>query len=949
MNGQFYSLNIEELCKLYNTDIELGLVLDEVEKRIEKYGYNELPRIKKSLWKIYLAPIFNFLIVILIISGFLVLLLGSAGSTIITFTVVIINSITVIIQQFRAQKALESLRKLAALKATVIRDGIRFEIPTRELVPGDIVVLEQGNKIPADGRIVDAINLTLNEAALTGESETVEKSNEVLPKKKLSIQERKNMVFMGSYITTGRCKIIVVGTGKNTEIGKLSTQLNEMGSIEDIPLTKKLNKLGFILGTIVVINLIILIIYKFSILILESRFYGDHIREALASSIIRSMGVIPINLPLLSTLVLITGVLNMAQQGVIVKNLSAIESLGRVSIICTDKTGTLTKNEMTVEFFWLNGEQYSVTGSGYDEDGIILKNGKPIELDNNPTFLRFIESCVINNNAKLIYEDVRIRTKEFKEKPIRRVLGSPTEAALLVLAEKAGYIIYDLKKKYEIVKEFSFKSELKKMTTVCRNTHDHNELIAFSKGAPERIIEISSHVENDGEILRFDLELKNEVLEKIKEFAIKGYRTLAIAWRELDSNLELKRNNIERELIFLGFVAIMDPPRPEVKRSVKECEEGDINVVMVTGDHPATAKTIAKQLEIYHEGDLVALGSEIKSINKEDFNKVSVFARVEPLDKQLIVERYQEQDKICAMTGDGINDTLALKLANCGIAMGIAGTDVAKEAADMVISDDNFTSIAKGVKIGRGIFAKIRMIIYFFICLNIMEATIFFFYEFVPFFNLFSSEWQHIYIYGIVHSLPSIGLVLDTHPKDVMKEPPKNTEDLLTGKMWMLLLIQAFLMGMGLVLILELTLNGVIPLNNFNLDPNVSYFNPLSTNSELMAQKARTMFITTLYILETNFIWTFRRPNKSLFKSIKEEFNYALLFICWLTLGIHVMHIFFSYPVNNFINDVSGLNLNINFMYLSWSDWLLCILFALPGILGIEIVKFIARKRKIRF
>ncbi|MHA1297782.1 MAG: cation transporting ATPase C-terminal domain-containing protein [Promethearchaeota archaeon] len=292
---------------------------------------------------------------------------------------------------------------------------------------------------------------------------------------------------------------------------------------------------------------------------------------------------------------------------------------------------------------------------------------------------------------------------------------------------------------------------------------------------------------------------------------------------------------------------------------------------------------------------------------------------------------------------------LALKLANCGIAMGIAGTDVAKEAADMVISDDNFTSIAKGVKIGRGIIAKIRMIIYFFICLNIMEATIFFFYEFVPFFNLFSSEWQHIYIYGIVHSLPSIGLVLDTHPKDVMKEPPKNTEDLLTGKMWMLLLIQAFLMGMGLVLILELTLNGVISLNNFNLDPNVSYFNPLSTNSELMAQKARTMFITTLYILETNFIWTFRRPNKSLFKSIKEEFNYALLFICWLTLGIHVMHIFFSYPVNNFINDVSGLNLNINFMYLSWSDWLLCILFALPGILGIEIVKFIARKRKIRF
>jgi Ca2+-transporting ATPase len=948
-NNVYYNRSIKDLVNDFQTNSDHGLSISEIDFRYQKYDYNELPKIKKSLWKIYFAPIFNFLIVILIISGTLVLILGSPGSTIITFTVVIINSITVVIQQFRAQKALDSLKKIAALKATVLRDGIQFEIPTRELIPGDIILLDQGDKIPADARIIESVNLSIDEASLTGESEPIEKNNELIKDSHLLIQEQSNMLFMGTYVYTGRAKALITSTGIKTELGKISNQLNEMGSIEDIPLTKKLNKLGYILGIIVVINLTILIIYKLAVLSIEGRFFGELISQALTRSILRSMNIMPINLPILTTLVLITGVLNMAQSGVIIKNLSAIESLGRVSVICSDKTGTITRNEMTVEKFWINNKEYTVTGSGYDSEGSIKNNGESVNFQENSTFQKFIDSGVLNNNARLVYEDVKVRAKDRNEIAVRKVLGSPTEAALLVLAEKAGFITYDIKNKYQMVKEFSFSSELKKMTSIYENKADHCSIFAFTKGAPEQILEISSKIEIDGEVLNLSKEIRNKLLDLINLRASQGYRTLAITYKALENSNAFKREEVEQNLIFLGFLSILDPPRLGVKESVEESESGGIKVVMVTGDHPATAKTIASQMRIYKHGDLAIEGKEIPNLNNDEFSKVSVFARVAPSDKEIIVEKYQKQNRICAMTGDGINDSLALKLANAGIAMGITGTDVAKETADMVISDDNFSSIVKGVKVGRGLFAKIRVIIYFFICLNIMEALIFFAYEFIPSFDLFSSDWQHLYIFGIVHSFPSLALVIDKYPLDIMKYPPHDQEELLNRNTWILLLIQAFLIGLGLVLVLQLTLGDIISLNSWNLNQAISYIPLGSTPKQLLEQKARTMFITTLYIAETNFIWTFRRPNKSFLKSIREEFKLSLLIVCLFTLALHILHICFSYAVNYFINDVFGLSFQINFMFLSGTDWLICILFALIGILGIEIVKYYARIRNIKF
>ncbi|MFX1478689.1 MAG: cation-translocating P-type ATPase [Promethearchaeota archaeon] len=945
----YFHQSIDDLMEHFGTDKDRGLKSSELKNRYLKTGYNELPKIKTSIWKIYLAPIFNFLIIILLVTGVIVVILGSPGETVITFTVVAINSATVIIQQFRAQKALESLKLISALKATVIRDGNQFEIPNRELLPGDIVLLEQGDKIPADGRILYQINLTVDEAPLTGESEPAEKSNLNLAKKDLPIQKQINMVFMGTYVNTGRAKVLITGTGVNTEIGKISTTLNEMGSIEDIPLTHKLNRLGYILGVIVLITLYMLIFYKLVNLANTGNFITSEVSSALVSSILRATNVLPINLPLLTTLVLITGVLNMAQSGVIIKNLSAIESLGRVSVICSDKTGTITKNEMTVEKFWINNEEFDVTGSGYDPEGEILNGPNLINLKTNPTFERFINSMVLNNNSQLVFEDVKVRVSSKKEMAVRRALGSPTEAALLVLSEKAGYIPYDIKRNYRLLNEYSFSSELKRMSSVFALNDDGNGALVFSKGAPEQIIDISTMIEINGYNQVLDDKFKDQLMEDINNRAIKGYRILAIAYKKLHNFGNTKRDEIENKLTFLGFVSIMDPPRAGVKKAIKECQSGDIKVIMITGDHPATAKTIATEMGIYNAGDIIVKGKQIKDISEGEFEKASVFARVEPSDKEIIVRHYQKENRVVAMTGDGINDSLALKLANAGIAMGITGTDVAKETADMVISDDNFTSIEKGVRIGRGLFSKIRTIIYFFICLNIMEATIFFAYEFIPTFDLISSEWQHIYIFGIVHSFPSLALVIDTYPKDIMHESPRDEEQILNRNMWIMLLVQAFLMGLGLVLVLQFTLWDFIPLNEWNLNQHISYVDPLSPHSALVAQKARTMFITTLYIVETNFIWNFRRPNMSLLKSIKDERNLSLLIICLFTLTLHILFICFSSTVNYYINDVFGLNLQLNFIFLSFTDWLVCIILALPGIIGIEIFKYFARQRNIHF
>lgn len=944
--GKDYSLVLEDLFERFDTNPIRGLKATQVEHKILEYGQNELPKLRRSIWKVYLAPIFNFLILILIITSLIIIILGRWELTIFTFSIVIINSITAIIQQYRARKALESLKRLTAMKARVIRDSEQTEVPSIELVPGDLIIIEKGDKIPADGRIISQVNLSVDESILTGESHSIEKSTETLENIEIPIENRKNQVFMGTFVQTGRATVVVTKTGVNTEIGKISFHLSEKGTIEDIPLTKKMNKIGYALSIIVLINLIFLIIFKFSQLIQQGLFYEVYINSAIIDSIVRAMNVIPINLPLLTTIILITGVLKMANTGVIIKNLAAIESLGRVSVICTDKTGTITKNEMTVKKLWINTEEYDISGSGYDPIGEVSLFSNRMDLSSNGTFEKLIASMILNNNASLIYEGIKIRASNYNEMSVRKALGSPTEASLLVLSEKLGYDVSDVRKNHRLLREFSFSSKLKKMTSIVYPRYDKSELYVFSKGAPETILEISSKIEIDDKVNRMTSEHKNEILEHINQNASSGYRTLGFCYKKIKTFEELKRKNIEKDMIFLGFVSILDPPRLEVKSAIQKCQRASIKIIMLTGDHPATAQKIAQEMKILTNEGVVIEGKLIRDLNEKELERFNAFARVSPMDKELILNFYQKQDKICVMTGDGINDAPALRAANCGIAMGIKGTDLAKDAADIVITDDDFASIQKGIEIGRGIFSKIRVIIYFFICLNIMEAIIFLGYEINPSFILFSSNWQHYYIFTIVHSIPAIGLVLERLPFDVMNEPPRDKEGILSKPVSIMLLLQAFLMGIGLVLALELSLNGIIGLNEWNINyfGTLSYIPDGTTNQQLVEMKARTMFITTLYIMETMFVWSFRRPNKSIFKSIKEEPSYVLLVACVATLFIHFSLIFFSYRINYLFNDLLGLNLNLNFLFLSLDDWIICILLAIPGIFGIEIYKLIMRR-----
>lgn len=946
----YYNITLEDLESEFNTDLKNGLNIEDLDTKYKIHGYNEIPKVKKSQWQVYIAPLFNSLIIVLLITAVIVSWLGEPESSIILIIMLIINSLAVILQNKRAQKVLNSLRNRSMLSSLVLRDGLKFEIPNKELLPGDLILLNSGNKVPADARLIEANNLSVDEASLTGESVPVEKIAKKLSGKSISLTNRSNMIYMGTFIKTGNALALVVGTGINTEMGKITEELNELNSFDNLALTKKLNRLGLVLGIIVIITLIFLIIFKLSFLLVQDKMTEPEIKEAVDSSILRAVGLLPINLPLLCTLVLITGVLYLAQQGVIVKNLSSIETLGRISVICSDKTGTITKNEMTVERIWINKMEYEITGSGYDEDGNVLFHGQKVNFNQDPTVSHFIDSIVLNNTVNLLYKDVKIRISgKLTEKAVRFTVGSPIEAALLVLVEKIGYLPYDIKKKYEKIKEYSFSSELKKMSSLCKLKEKAEYKYIFTKGAPEVILKLSKNIEIHGKLHELTTSLKDEITQLINDRTNKGYRTLAIAYKSINELKNEPREEVEKDLTFLALVSMIDPPRTEVKKSIKSCQMGGIKVVMITGDHLNTAKTIAKNSGIWQQGDLVVEGTRLNDLSNEDYKKISVFGRLKPNDKETIVNKYQKQDNICAMTGDGINDSLAMKVADASIALGISGTDVAKETADIIISDDNFISIENGVKIGRSLFSKIRVIVYFFICINLAEGFIFFMYEIYPFFTLFTSEWQHVYIYGIVHSLPALALVLDKFPKDIMKDPPRKNEEILSSAMWKMLLINAIFIVLGLFLVLQFSLMSIIPLNEWNLNPQLSFIPKNSTYQNLIEQKARTMFITTIYLIETSFIWSFRRPNKYLYQSLRKDFSLDVLVICLFTLGIHVLVINFSYYLNSILNYVYDFNINLNLMFLSLKDWIICIIFSLPAIFGIEIYKYLAKRKNIFF
>ncbi len=722
-----------------------GLSKKEIDKRIEKYGYNELVKKKGiSPFKIFLNQFKSIVVYILIAATIISIALGEVLDSVVIILILILNGVFGFIQEYKAEKSIEALKKLASLKAIVIRDGKEHEIDSKDLVPGDIIVLEEGSRVPADARLIEIVRLQTQEASLTGESTPVTKILNVLDEK-IQIADMKNMVFSGTEVTFGRGKAIVVETGMKTQIGKIATLIQEQPA-KITPLQKKLNNLGKWMG-IATIGICIIVF-------LAGVLKGGDFMEIFITSVALAVAAIPEGLPAVVTISLALGVQRMIKRNALVRKLPSVETLGCTTVICSDKTGTLTKNEMTVKKLFVDNKEFDVTGTGYTIEGEFQQDGKKI----NPAHFEFLLRIgALCNNAVL---------------ENNKVIGDPTEGCLIVSAEKAGYKLNELHEKYPRVDEIPFSSQRKMMSTI----HEVNrKRFMYTKGAPDIILNHCSKILENNVLVKLTPAKKKEILKMNEKFAKSALRVLGFAYKE-------GKNTTEKDLIFVGLQAMIDPPRMTVKDSIKKCQDAGIKVIMITGDHVDTARAIATELGM---GEGAMTGDDIR--NTKDLTKVvenvSVYARVNPEDKLRIVDALKRIGHIVAMTGDGVNDAPALKKSNIGIAMGITGTDVAKEASDMVLTDDHFNSIVNAVEEGRGIYDNIKKFVNYLLSCNLGEVLVLFVAMLIGFTDANGAAIlplvaiQILWINLVTDGFPALALGVDPIAAKIMEKKPRDPHE----------------------------------------------------------------------------------------------------------------------------------------------------------------------------
>lgn len=719
-----YTKSKEELFKELSTS-EKGLTKEEALKRLQTNGKNVINKSKKiSIFKMIIGQLTDKMIIILFIASILSFILGEAAEGIVILIIIVINAVISIFQEKKAADAVEALRNMNAPMATVIRDGSAQDIHSADLVIGDIVFLEAGDIVPADIRLFKDNELMIDESALTGESEAVNKDALAILKDGLALGDRVNMAYSSTIVNYGTGLGVVTSVGMNTEVGKIAHMLENTDEL-DTPLKRKLEAVGKTLSIVgIIVSILIFVI---------GLLYGKDIISLLMISISLAISVIPEGLPATATIVMALGVQRMAKKNALVKKLPAVETLGSASVICTDKTGTLTQNKMTV-----------VKTLFYDEF-ILNKEG------NIPN--EFLLGCMLCNNASLNKSST----------------GDPTEVALLEYVKKENNDLFNTK--FNRVFEQPFDSVRKRMSVICEV---NGKRICYTKGALEELLELCSYILKDNEVILLTDEIKVKILDKCEELSSEAYRILGFAYKNVDT-IYKEGDNVEDNLIFIGISSMIDPPREEVMPAIKTFKEAGIKVVMITGDHRLTAKAIAKKLGIYSDDDLVMTGEELHSISDEELIKkaprITVFARVAPEDKLRIVKAYKANGEVCAMTGDGVNDAPALKQADIGVAMGKVGTDVAKEAADMLLLDDNFTTIEVAVKEGRRVYSNIQKVIQFLLSGNIAEVLVVFF---SVVFNLSVPLMAvHILFINLVtDTLPALALGVDPENPDDMKKKP---------------------------------------------------------------------------------------------------------------------------------------------------------------------------------
>lgn len=758
----WHSMEMDSLLGELDTDPQQGLAAEEAQRRLGIYGYNELAvEEKTSPFTLFINQFKNTLIIILLIATVLSAVVGELVDAGIIVVIVVFCAGLGFIQEYRAERALDALKKMLTPTITILRGGKEHEVLAKELVPGDILLLEAGDKIPADGRLSEIHSLQCDEAPLTGESFPVEKELSALPVN-MPVGDRKNMVFTGTSVTYGRGKAVVTATGVNTEFGKIAAELVSV-SQEKTPLEKRTEEIGKWLG---IIALVICVLVVGASIVRESIVGKVDLQFTLTMlmfAIALAVAAVPEALAAIVTGVLAIGMHEMAKRNALIRKMPAVETLGCATVICSDKTGTLTKGEMTARRVFAGGNLMEVSGVGYTPQG-------EFHCSLNDLSLKMLLRGGLLCNDSTLFEDGGKWS----------VRGDPTEGALVVLAAKAGVDHEETKQKNARIKEFPFSSDRKRMTTIHRM--EDGKTRAFVKGAPEVVLDRCSSLLNGNETVALGSTQRERILKANEEMASDALRVLAIGYRDLPLADGYSEDRVEEDLVFLGLVGMMDPPREEAIDAVKVCREVQIKPIMITGDHKLTAVAIANEIGIYREGDLVLTGDELNKIEDKEFegivDKVTVYARVSPLDKLKIVRAWKNRGEVVAMTGDGVNDAPALKHADIGVAMGITGTEVAKEAADMVLSDDNFATIVRAIELGRWIYDNIRKYLTYLLRANITEVVVLggvvvvMGPEYLPLLPA-----AILYINLATDGLPALALGVAPPDPDIMRKPPRNPRE----------------------------------------------------------------------------------------------------------------------------------------------------------------------------
>ena len=907
----YYDESLKDVYLRFNSTGE-GLDSETASSKLKEHGYNELDKKNKhTVLKVLVNQFKNFLILILIFAALISL---SLGEFVEFYGISAIIALTIglgFIQEYRAEKSMDALEKISAPFATVLRNKIPTKIPAREVVPGDILIISEGDIIPADSRLIEANILEIDESSLTGESVPSKKTIKQLSPG-LSPADQLNMVFSGTIVTKGSGKAIVTTTGKNTEFGKIAKTISE---IEDTatPLQIKFEKMAKQLTFIVLALVGILFVISIFTVDKEHLEWGKFIAGLFIFSLSLAVAAVPSALAAIVTISLSRGASRLAAKNMIIKRLPAAESLGAVTVICSDKTGTLTKNQMTITKVYQNKKIINITGSGYEPTGNFYsgkdlinfsdrknkKNSKDIsDID---LLLRIGYLC---NDSKLVNSQHQDGTHKWS------IIGDPTEGSLIVLAKKGKIDEKSMEQNFSKVSELPFDSDRKIMSVIYEN-YSSKKTESYSKGAPDFVLTKCSHILVNGKVRKITKKDKDDILKQNNAFAEEALRVLALAYRDVSKLKKYEIANVESDLIFVGLVGMIDPARDGVKEAIAQCDSAGIRVMMITGDHPTTAKAIARSIGLLREGDVVLNGSELDKLSDSDLeaqiDHIRIIARALPIQKTRIVDALQKKGHVVAMTGDGVNDAPALKKADVGIAMGITGTDVSKEVAKTILVDDNFTTIVNAISEGRNIYDRILKSTKYLLSCNVGEVTAVFFAVLLGY-PLPLLTLQILLMNLLTDGLPALGLGSESAEDDVMKHNPRNPkENPLTREMLWIILIFGACMGLGTLVAF-----------NVYKDTNLTL--------------ARSVAFTTLVMFEMFAVMSARS-----FASFKKISPFSNL---WLTLGITAsIGIQLLVLYNPFMQNVFGT------VALGWTEWLLILTISSFGFIMMEISKFFVKEK----